>query len=98
MGTGIDPAFQAVLDHTRAGTADGAVGAAAALAGNYDMTATVAAVTPGANIDADGDLIVSATNTTDLDSFARASNTDSELGVGVASAINVTSPTNLGIH
>ncbi len=90
-GPGTSLAVQSLLDSSRAGTADGALGAAAAMTANFDFGVTNADITNTANLNSAGDVLVQATSDQDLSSVADASTVNSAVGVGVASASNIAS-------
>jgi hypothetical protein len=86
--------IQDLITASRFGTADGAVGAAAAIALNMDFNTARASIDTGAAIQSGGLVDIRSSMDSDADAFANGSNVDTTLGVGVAAAANVSSQNN----
>jgi hypothetical protein len=86
---GLPAEIVAVLDRAKAETADGAIGAAGAIAGNLDYGFSRAALEDGGVINVPGAPLVAATGDMDVDTFADANSVTSGTGIGAAVALNV---------
>ena len=76
------------------GTADGAVGAAAAVAVNLDFNTALAGIIAGANITSTGAVTVTSQMDSDANAFATGQAVDSTTSLGIAAAANITSQSN----
>jgi hypothetical protein len=83
-----------LIDTSRLGTASGAVGAAAAAAVNVDFNSALAGIIVGANVTANGAVVVTSTLTSDDDAVADGRAVDSTTALGVAAAANISSQSN----
>ena len=96
---GLPGAVRDLFTQGRLGTGDGAVGAAAAIALNVDLHATLAAIEPGAVITSGGPVQVLAVGSRggaarNLDAFATAAAVDSTISLGTAAAVNISLQSN----
>ncbi|MBI3839031.1 MAG: hypothetical protein HY288_14015, partial [Planctomycetia bacterium] len=78
-----------VLERATAETADGPVGAAAALALNLDFGASLASLAPGGVVVVPAAPLVKASGHLGVDATADAHSVDAASGIGIAAAINV---------
>ena len=91
---GVPASVRNLITTSRLGTADGAVGAAAAVAANLDFNSAFLGITTGANITSTGAVHVTSTMDSDVDASADASAVDSATALGIAAAANMTSQSN----
>ena len=78
-----------ILQRASAETADGPIGAAAAVAMNLDFGYSEAALAAGSRLATSAAPVVAATGDMDSDALATAASVDAAAGIGVAVAINV---------
>ncbi|WP_457423984.1 right-handed parallel beta-helix repeat-containing protein [Roseateles sp. P5_E7] len=78
-----------ILQRASAETADGPIGAAAAVAMNLDFGYSEAALADGSRLETSNAPVVAATGDMDSDALATAASVDAAAGIGVAVAINV---------
>ncbi|HET9217460.1 MAG TPA: LEPR-XLL domain-containing protein, partial [Terriglobia bacterium] len=91
---GLPVAIRDLIANGRMGTADGSLGAAAAIAANLDFNSALAGIIAGANVTADGSVTVTSEMDSDADAFATGQAVTSAITVGVAAAANISSQSN----